>query len=147
METQNGVPVGSADTETVADVMITIRDVNDEPPTFNRREYRASVPENVPDGTPLPNLDMFVQDTDVVRMRDFVGRFLCREPVVSLYVFWFSFSFPLNFKVILIYSLRGFMIDIFNHFCIFNFSIRLVFFCFCFFTQYLKPFLHILCFR
>lgn len=125
METQNGVPVGSADTETVADVMITIRDVNDEPPTFNRREYRASVPENVPDGTPLPNLDMFVQDTDVVRMRmrDFVGRFLCRELVVSLYVFWFSFSFLLEFKVILIYSLRGVMIDIFDHFCIFNFSI------------------------
>lgn len=125
METQNGVPVGSADTETVADVMITIRDVNDEPPTFNRREYRASVPENVPDGTPLPNLDMFVQDTDVVRMRmrDFVGRFLCREPVVFLCFLFFFYFFSINFRVILIYSLRGFMIDIFDHFCIFNFSI------------------------
>lgn len=66
METVNNSPVGTADTETVVEVTITIRDVNDEPPTFNRREYRASVPENVPDGTPLPNLDIFVQDTDVV---------------------------------------------------------------------------------
>lgn len=58
--------MGSADTETEVEVTITIIDVNDEPPTFNKREYRASVPENVPDGTPLPNLDMFVQDRDVV---------------------------------------------------------------------------------
>ncbi|XP_027213278.2 cadherin-87A [Penaeus vannamei] len=90
VETQNGVPVGSADTETVADVMITIRDVNDEPPTFNRREYRASVPENVPDGTPLPNLDMFVQDTDVgsnsvfsLRLVDSSGIFSVEPQVAS----------------------------------------------------------------
>lgn len=65
-ETERGLPVGSPDTETEVEVTITIIDVNDEPPTFNKREYRASVPENVPDGTPLPNLDMFVQDRDVV---------------------------------------------------------------------------------
>lgn len=89
-EVQGGEPVGSPDTETVADVTITIRDVNDEPPTFNRREYRATVPENVPDGTPLPNLDMFVQDTDVgsnsvfsLRLLDASGIFSVEPEVAS----------------------------------------------------------------
>lgn len=67
--------MGSADTETEVEVTITIIDVNDEPPTFNKREYRASVPENVPDGTPLPNLDMFVQDRDVVSV--LASQYLC----------------------------------------------------------------------
>ncbi|KAK4292814.1 hypothetical protein Pmani_034453 [Petrolisthes manimaculis] len=89
-EIAGGTAVGTADTETVQDVTITIRDVNDEPPTFNKREYRASVPENVPDGTPLPNLDMFVQDTDVgsnsvfsVRLVDSSGLFTVEPQVAS----------------------------------------------------------------
>ncbi|KAK8743275.1 hypothetical protein OTU49_001344 [Cherax quadricarinatus] len=89
-ETINGSPIGTKDTETVADVTITIRDVNDEPPSFNKREYRASVPENVPDGTPLPNLDMFVQDTDVgsnsvfsLRLVDASGIFSVEPQVAS----------------------------------------------------------------
>nr|XP_045616245.1 cadherin-87A-like [Procambarus clarkii] len=89
-ETVNGIPVGTTDTETVVDITITIRDVNDEPPSFNRREYRASVPENVPDGTPLPNLDMFVQDTDVgsnsvfsLRLVDSSGIFTVEPQVAS----------------------------------------------------------------
>lgn len=45
---------------------VTIRDVNDEAPSFNRREYSTSVPENVADGTPLGGLDLVVRDTDVV---------------------------------------------------------------------------------
>ncbi|KAG7153827.1 Cadherin-87A-like [Homarus americanus] len=89
-ETIGGNPVSTGDTDTVVDVTITIRDVNDEPPSFNRREYRASVPENVPDGTPLPNLDMFVQDTDVgsnsvfsLRLVDSSGIFSVEPQVAS----------------------------------------------------------------
>ena len=48
----------------MADVTITIRDVNDEAPNFNQQEYDVSIPENVPFGTPLANLNMEVKDTD-----------------------------------------------------------------------------------
>ncbi len=51
-------------TSSVAAVTITIRDVNDETPTFNQNEYEVSIPENVPFGTPLANLNMEVKDTD-----------------------------------------------------------------------------------
>lgn len=47
-------------------ISITIRDVNDEPPKFNKHEYNVHIDENVPNGTPLPNMDMVVEDTDVV---------------------------------------------------------------------------------
>lgn len=47
-----------------ATVTITIRDVNDSPPTFNSKEYEVSLPENTPTGTPLA-LDMNVTDRDV----------------------------------------------------------------------------------
>ena len=64
-ELVNGVPELDDDrTSAVADVAITIRDVNDEPPTFKQREYQVSIPENVPFGTPLANLNMEVEDTD-----------------------------------------------------------------------------------
>lgn len=65
-EIVNGVPVISNLTSTQATVTITIKDVNDEPPRFNRREYSVELPESLPFGTPLPNLDMVVTDTDVV---------------------------------------------------------------------------------
>lgn len=48
------------------EAVIKINDVNDEPPTFNRRDYYVEIPENIPEGSPLPNLDMFVEDTDTV---------------------------------------------------------------------------------
>ncbi|CAL4115826.1 unnamed protein product, partial [Meganyctiphanes norvegica] len=89
-EVIRGSAVGGLDTETVADVTITIRDVNDEAPKFNKREYRATIPENVPEGTPLPNLDMFVQDTDVgsnsvftLRLVDASGLFTVEPAVAS----------------------------------------------------------------
>ena len=63
-ELVNGVPGTDDSTSSVADVTITIRDVNDEPPTFNAQEYRVTITENVPFGTPLGNLDMEVRDTD-----------------------------------------------------------------------------------
>lgn len=53
-------------TVTTAEVTITIKDINDEAPTFNYREYSIEIPENVPEGTPLPHLDMTVNDPDVV---------------------------------------------------------------------------------
>ena len=69
-------------TRSTADITITIRDVNDEPPTFNQQEYQVTldipcwynlrtkshhqvtIPENVPYGTPLANLNMEIKDTD-----------------------------------------------------------------------------------
>lgn len=62
----NGSPLLSPLTSTSATITITIKDVNDEPPRFNRREYSVEIPESLPIGTPLPNLDMLVSDTDVV---------------------------------------------------------------------------------
>lgn len=59
-------PIDSNLTSTTATVTITIKDVNDEPPRFNRKEYSVEIPENIPFGTPLPNLDMSVTDTDLV---------------------------------------------------------------------------------
>lgn len=53
-------------TVTTAEVVITIKDVNDEPPTFNRRDYYVEIPEDIQEGSALPNLDIFVQDTDTV---------------------------------------------------------------------------------
>ena len=37
-------------TNSIADITITIRDVNDEPPVFNQPEYKVSLHENVPFG-------------------------------------------------------------------------------------------------
>lgn len=43
---------------------VTIRDVNDSPPTFNQKEYYVHLTENTAIGTPLP-LDITVNDPDV----------------------------------------------------------------------------------
>jgi hypothetical protein len=63
-ELVNGVPGDDDITSSTADITITIRDVNDEAPTFNQQEYDVTIPENVPFGTPLANLNMEVKDTD-----------------------------------------------------------------------------------
>ncbi|XP_022834034.1 cadherin-87A [Spodoptera litura] len=88
-ELVNGVPVISDLTSTLATVTITIKDVNDEPPRFNRREYFVEIPESLPVGTPLPNLDMVVTDTDVglnsvftLRLSDEMGAFIV-EPATA----------------------------------------------------------------
>lgn len=82
-EIVNGQPVISNMTSTLATVTVTVRDVNDEPPRFNRKEYRVEIPESLPVGTPLPNLDMVVTDTDVginsvftLRVLEQVGAFI-----------------------------------------------------------------------
>lgn len=62
----DGMPGNDNLTVSTAEATVTIKDVNDEPPTFNRREYNIEIPENVPNGTPLPHLDMTVKDPDVV---------------------------------------------------------------------------------
>lgn len=61
---RNGALAVGPEASTVAALTITIRDVNDVPPTFNKISYTVNVNENVANGTPLPNLDMLVQDTD-----------------------------------------------------------------------------------
>ena len=61
---QTPIPGRDDTTRSFADVTITIRDINDEPPTFNQQEYSVTIPENVPYGTPLANLNMEIKDTD-----------------------------------------------------------------------------------
>lgn len=52
-----------------AEVTVKIKDVNDEPPLFNKREYFVEIPENIQEGSALPGLDMMVTDPDEVRRR------------------------------------------------------------------------------
>ncbi|XP_045514372.1 cadherin-87A [Pieris brassicae] len=82
-EIVNGLPIISNLTTSIATVTVTIKDVNDEPPRFNKREYSVEIPESLPVGTPLPNLDMVVTDTDVglnsvfsLRLSDELGAFI-----------------------------------------------------------------------
>jgi hypothetical protein len=63
-EVVDGVPSNDASSSTTTKVSITIRDVNDEPPMFNQKEYYVSIPENTAVGTPLP-LNIIVSDPDV----------------------------------------------------------------------------------
>lgn len=73
-------------TMATAEATVTIKDINDEPPQFNQREYFVEIPENIPDGTPLP-LDMTVKDPDVgsnsvftLRLEDISGAFEIDPP-------------------------------------------------------------------
>ncbi|XP_063989387.1 cadherin-87A isoform X2 [Diachasmimorpha longicaudata] len=88
-EVVNGIPGNDESTVSTANATVTIKDVNDEPPTFNKREYNIEIPENVPDGTLLPHLDMTVKDPDVgfnsefsLRLEDITGAFTV-EPSVA----------------------------------------------------------------
>ncbi|XP_021925581.1 cadherin-87A isoform X2 [Zootermopsis nevadensis] len=81
-EVVDGVPGNDPLTVTTKKGTVTIKDVNDEAPTFNNREYSIVIPENVPDGTPLPHLDMVVRDPDIgtnseftLRLDDVTGAF------------------------------------------------------------------------
>ncbi|CRK91477.1 CLUMA_CG005143, isoform A [Clunio marinus] len=63
-EVVDGVPSNDVSASTTTKVSITIRDVNDVPPTFNQKEYFVTIPENTAVGTPLP-LNIVVDDPDV----------------------------------------------------------------------------------
>lgn len=79
---------------------ITIHDVNDSPPTFNRKNYVVSLAENTPVGTPLP-IEMSVRDPDVVRINRLAYDFNCSRTVLKYFLFvsfsgtkcclWFTF--------------------------------------------------------
>jgi hypothetical protein len=62
----DGVKGTDPSTVTNAEALVKIRDVNDEPPSFNKREYVIQIPENISEGSPLPGLDMIVTDPDEV---------------------------------------------------------------------------------
>ncbi|XP_072154327.1 cadherin-87A isoform X2 [Bemisia tabaci] len=64
-EVVDGIPSNDESTVATAIATITIKDVNDEPPRFNKRDYSVIIKENIPTGTPLPHLDMIVTDPDV----------------------------------------------------------------------------------
>lgn len=68
---------------------VTIRDVNDSPPTFNQKEYYVHLMENTAVGTPLP-LDISVNDPDVgqnskfsLRLEDVSGVFDIEPKLVT----------------------------------------------------------------
>ena len=88
-ELVNGIPKDDLDTSSTADITITIRDVNDEPPLFNQPEYQVSLHENVPFGTPLANLNMEVKDLDTAPNAVFdislVGGMHCLFDTVRLF--------------------------------------------------------------
>jgi len=95
----DGMPGNDKLTVSTAEATVTIKDVNDEPPTFNRREYNIEIPENVPDGTPLPHLDMTVKDPDVVSVRRFIRWTLPLPPDPGTIHTFFSFlSLCLSFS-------------------------------------------------
>nr|UZM07820.1 cadherin 1 [Geocoris pallidipennis] len=64
-ELVNGIPGNDSLTSSTTMASVTIKDVNDEPPQFNQKEYHVMLSENIPLGTPLPNLNMTVTDPDV----------------------------------------------------------------------------------
>lgn len=61
----NGSALDDKLSSSTAIITITVQDVNDEPPVFNKRDYFISIPENIAPGTPLPNLNMSVTDSDL----------------------------------------------------------------------------------
>ena len=90
LELIDGIPGSDETTTSIAAVTITIRDVNDEPPKFNKREYEVIIPENVPFGTPLANLNMEIKDTDTgpnsvfqIELLDDTGKFSVEPSTAS----------------------------------------------------------------
>uniref|UniRef100_T1L1Z0 Cadherin domain-containing protein n=1 Tax=Tetranychus urticae TaxID=32264 RepID=T1L1Z0_TETUR len=74
----------------IASVTITLQDVNDEAPKFNRHEYQVTIPEGVPNGTPLASLDMLVEDRDTgsnsvfnIALDDASGIFSVEPPLAT----------------------------------------------------------------
>ncbi|KAL1508861.1 hypothetical protein ABEB36_003687 [Hypothenemus hampei] len=63
-ELVNGAKSDDPLTFTTVPASVKILDVNDEPPRFNKKEYFVEIPENIPEGSALPNLDMIVSDPD-----------------------------------------------------------------------------------
>ncbi|KAK9728307.1 Cadherin domain [Popillia japonica] len=64
-ELVDGVKIEDPSVISIAEATVTIKDVNDEPPTFNQREYSVEIPEDILQGSPLPNLNMTVRDPDL----------------------------------------------------------------------------------
>ncbi|XP_058116398.1 cadherin-87A [Anopheles ziemanni] len=72
-EVVDGVPGNDNLTVATTQASITIRDVNDSPPMFNKTEYFVSLSENTAPGTPLP-LEITVRDPDVGENAEFALR-------------------------------------------------------------------------
>lgn len=49
-------------------IRVNIYDINDQAPTFNPVNYEVTIPEDIPNKTPLPNLSLRVTDLDVVSL-------------------------------------------------------------------------------
>lgn len=66
-EMVDGQPGNDNLTMAITQASITIHDVNDSPPVFNKKNYFISLAENTPVGTPLP-IEINVRDPDVVNI-------------------------------------------------------------------------------
>lgn len=60
----NRIPDPSSASQT--EVKILLKDVNDEHPKFERKEYEIEIPENTKNGTKIESLNIFVEDKDLV---------------------------------------------------------------------------------
>lgn len=67
----DGQPGNDNSTMAITQASITIHDVNDSPPVFNKKNYVISLAENTPVGTPLP-IEINVRDPDVVSFDEFL---------------------------------------------------------------------------
>lgn len=50
---------------TVTPVTIIVTDVDDHVPKFNKEVFDISIPENIENGSPIPGLSIYIEDTDV----------------------------------------------------------------------------------
>lgn len=65
VETSKGKPIENDSlAESTVTLSITLSDVNDEAPKFNKDSFTVKILEGVPNGTPLSSLDMVVMDKD-----------------------------------------------------------------------------------
>ena len=85
----DGVKGTDPSTVTNAEATIKIRDVNDEPPSFNKREYFIQIPENISEGSALPSLDMVVTDPDEVSIS--LSLFQPKSRRAPRYQYFFTF--------------------------------------------------------
>ena len=65
---ENGVNYGE---EATTNVTLVITDVNDMLPTFNKENFTVAVPEDVGQDTPLPDLNMIVDDGDISKNAEY----------------------------------------------------------------------------
>ncbi|XP_055375511.1 cadherin-87A [Condylostylus longicornis] len=60
----DGSPSSNDSTTAITNAYVILKDINDTPPTFNKKEYNVTLSENTIPGTVISNLEMNVTDAD-----------------------------------------------------------------------------------